>query len=251
MIRYRGSRKASSIIQFIFRSTLPPISTLDSKNRTSFESIDSTVFIAYLHPSDTSLKSAFATLAARYHLQYTFGMSFTEPRNNITSLPSIVCYKPNEGETEVLSLSPQAGIDEIEKFMEASTAPLIGEITRRNEMKYLKAGKSLIYIFSPSTVSRSGYQLSLKPVAKKYREYLNIVTVDATEYPAMASMLGLKPNVWPAMAVQNTVNGQVFPFDQSKRITTETVEGFVVDIAQGRVKPGGNGMEKGTAKDEL
>jgi len=40
------------------------------------------------------------------------------------------------------------------------------------------------------------------------------------------------------VAVQNPSNGEVFPWDNgSEKITAAKVEGFLIDIIQGRVKP--------------
>jgi len=89
-------------------------------------------------------------------------------------------------------------------------------------------------------------------MAKKYEEYLSFVTIDAVEYAHMAPALGLEAGVFPALAVQNPMYGQVFPYDQRRVITADTVESFIVDIVQGRVQPSGNGGEReGAAHDEL
>lgn len=61
-----------------------------------------------------------------------------------------MCLKPGEGEQEILS--GQAGIDAMERFIETATAPVIGEFTRRNEMKYMKVISPLTSLaFLPNT----------------------------------------------------------------------------------------------------
>jgi protein disulfide-isomerase A1 len=78
------------------------------------------------------------------------------------------------------------------------------------------------------------------------------VTIDATEYYQMAAGLGLKDRIFPALAVQNPMLGQSFPFDQRGVITPEAVEGFVLDIVQGRVQPGSRSeKDGGTAHTDL
>lgn len=128
------------IVPFMKRATLPTVSTLDRSNITAFTSIDETVFIAYTLPGDKALKSTFTELATRYHDKYTFGIA-TETADSMT-LPSIVCHQMREGEEKVFSA--QASIDALEKFIEETTAPIIGEFTRRNEMKYMKVCASLL-----------------------------------------------------------------------------------------------------------
>ena len=89
-------------------------------------------------------------------------------------------------------------------------------------------------------------------MAKKYQEYLNFVTIDAVEYAHMAPALGLEAGVFPALTVQNPIYGQVFPYDQRRVITADSVESFIIDIVQGRVQASANGARREwTAHDEL
>lgn len=96
------------------------------------------VFIAYISPEDDHLRNTYMTLASKYHSQYSFGLSTSSSLAKSAGLtpPTIVCIRPHEGEQEVLS--GESRFDQIEKFIETATAPIIGEFTRRNEMKYMK-----------------------------------------------------------------------------------------------------------------
>ena len=88
-------------------------------------------------------------------------------------------------------------------------------------------------------------------MARQYAEYLSFVTVDAVEYAGMAPALGLRPGVFPALAVQNPSAGQVFPFEQGKKITAQIVDTYVLDIVEGRVKPGPRSQQQETVHTEL
>jgi protein disulfide-isomerase A1 len=105
---------------------------------------------------------------------------------------------------------------------------------------YLKAGKSLVYYFARTEEERNEYRTLLKPLAKKYKEYLSFVTVDAVEYGHMIPTLGLQDGSSPALAVFNPMYGQAFPYDQGRKIKPEAVESFVLDIVQGKVQPYGS-----------
>jgi protein disulfide-isomerase A1 len=92
----------------------------------------------------------------------------------------------------------------------------------------------------------------LKPLAKKFKEYLNFVTVDAVEYGHMLHALGLQDTGSPALAVLNPMYGQAFSLDQKKKITPDVVESFVMDIVQGKVQPlGAGGGGENTKHTEL
>lgn len=75
------------------------------------------------------------------------------------------------------------------------------------------------------------------------------MTIDAVEYASTAPALGLQPNAFPALVVLNPIYGQFFPYDQRKVITADAVEGFILDIVQGRKQPNANGA--GESHDEL
>jgi protein disulfide-isomerase A1 len=91
----------------------------------------------------------------------------------------------------------------------------------------------------------------MRPVAKKFKEYLKFVTVDAGEYGDMTAALGLRPGVFPALAVQNPRVGQVFPLPAAgaEDIAPKAVDDFVMSIVQGKVQPYSG--QDGPAHEEL
>jgi protein disulfide-isomerase A1 len=214
------------------------------------------VFIAYLAAMDEQLKKSFTSVAKRNRHRFSFGIS-TDPAlamaENI-ALGCIVYYNNMHKEQEMLC--GENGIADLERWAEKVTMPLIGEMTRRNELRYLnvgfptklpylknadteirKSGKSLIYIFAFTENERKKYREELRPLAKKYEEYLSFVTIDAGEYAHMAPSLGLEEGVFPALAVMNSLMGQVFPFPNGREIEAKTVEAFVLDIVSGKTQP--------------
>lgn len=205
-------------------------------------------------PGDADLSSIFEGLAARNRHRFTFGITSDvrlATAENVP-VPSIIGYETSDGEQQTFSGEWQ--LKALESFVERTTAPLIGEMTRRNEMRYLQAGRSILYVFAETSDERSHYQLLLKPLAKKYKEYINFVTIDAVEYAHMAPGLGLESGSFPALALQNPMFGQAFPFDAKIEVSEEKVEKWVLDIVGGRVKPWGAEVGaggKGPARDEL
>jgi len=75
----------------------------------------------------------------------------------------------------------------------------------------------------------------MRPLAKKYEEYLHFVTTDADEYADAAEMMGLKRGS-RGLSVQNPNNGDVFPYTRRDKITAGSVEAFLGDIIQGKVQ---------------
>jgi len=59
----------------------------------------------------------------------------------------------------------------------------------------------------------------------------------------MATSLGLERNMFPAFVVQAVINDQVFPFRPGRKITANAIDGFVLEILEGRGRPGMQGVD--------
>ncbi|KAI5928202.1 ER-resident thioredoxin [Camillea tinctor] len=229
MRSYRGPRKASAIKSFLKRALRPAVSRLSEKKLAKFSAVDDIVFIAHLNPEDEHIKDAYQKIASQYQDRASFGSLETEGQTRV------VCYKNKDAQQS--KISDLTAIDALPKFVQTCMEPLIGEFTRANEMKYLQAGKSLVFFFSTTSKDREAFVDTMRPVAKMYQEYLNFVTVDANEYGDLAAPLGISPGRFPALSVQNPMFGQVFPYPSRDKTTAENVGRFVMDIVQGKVKP--------------
>lgn len=84
---------------------------------------------------------------------------------------------------------------------------------------------------------RDAYVQEMRPLAKKYNEYLVFTTVDANEYPEMERSVGLTAGAAKALSVQKPNNGDVFPYQGKAEISMAVVEQFLLDIIGGRVTP--------------
>lgn len=97
------------------------------------------------------------------------------------------------------------------------------------------------------------YVAEMRPLAKKYQEYLQFTTIDPDEYPHMLPSLGLKPGSTRVLSVQNPSNGDVFPYtggDQGEIITAAVVEAFLLDIINGRVRAFGRDSDEGAGTND-
>lgn len=229
MTPYRGPRRASSIVSYLRRAARPTVTALNEKKLIAFQSIDDVVIVAHINPQDEHIVAAFNTLAARYKDRASFGWLET------SGATTVACYKTKEDETS--SISDLTAIRALPAFVESCMTPLIGEFTRKNELKFLNAGKSLVYYFATDLAQREAFVESFRAIAKKYKEYLLFLTIDANEYDGMLPMLGLSVDSLPAVSVQNPAFGQVFPFRPDGKVTPEGVDQFITSIAGGQVQP--------------
>lgn len=95
----------------------------------------------------------------------------------------------------------------------------------------------MAYIFSESAEEREKFAEDFRPIAAKHRGEINIVTLDAKLFGAHAGNLNLKPETFPAFAIQETTKNAKYPYDQSKKIDAKEVGKFIQDVIDGKVEP--------------
>ncbi|KIW18799.1 hypothetical protein PV08_03088 [Exophiala spinifera] len=257
-IRYRGPRKAPSIVPFVKRAALPPISTVTAHNLTDLTSIDSVTFVAYLDDDDGNvMRTRYARVARAFHDRFVFGVAqddqLAEQEGIDTS--SIVAYKSDVGDRDVFVLDATTKRADIEKFVLEASTPLIGELTRRNERTYMIGYKLLAYMFVSNDRDRASLRRSLHPVAKQFKDYVNFVTVDSHEYGHMAPGLGLNLSgdggESPAFTVYSAWKDQVFPYPETQHVTAQQIEAFMLQILHGDRAPWDPRNARSNGHDEL
>lgn len=115
---------------FLRRALRPVLTTLTLKDSLTFSSADDVVFVAHLAPGDDGLRERFAALARQYRDRYTFAVG---PQANRESV--IECFNNPDGERH--STKSMEAVESLEGLVRACATPLIGELTRRNELEYL------------------------------------------------------------------------------------------------------------------
>lgn len=98
-----------------------------------------------------------------------------------------------------------------------------------------QSSKSLVRYFASSDKERDDFAREMRPLAKKYHEYLLFATIDTNEYPETLAVFGHQPGSTRVLSVQNPSNGHIFPYSGAKQISPEVVEAFLVDITNGKV----------------
>lgn len=111
---------------FLRRALRPALSAVDSKNITSFLSIDDVVFVAHLHAEDTNLYDRYETLARQYHDRYSFAVARSE-----RGRPEISCY--NNPDDMQRSTAEFSTVESLENLVKLCSTPIIPELTRRTE----------------------------------------------------------------------------------------------------------------------
>lgn len=94
-----------------------------------------------------------------------------------------------------------------------------------------------MHYFVAADEDRDAYVADIKPLAKKFKEYLIFATTDVTQYPEMPAVMGHQAASTKVLAVSSPGTGGVFPYRGGKNLTSAVVEAFLNDISAGKVKP--------------
>lgn len=249
------------------RALEPSVQDIPGQQLAGFIASDDFVFIAKLLGESESINAHYRVFADEYSDRYSFGITTSD------SLASngVWCYNNVDGTQHAATdlNDPNA----LKKLLNLCTAEIIPQLTRRNEMTHLsvclpffpsspspirkaimsdplfQSGRSLVYYFSNNEADREAYVKSLKPVAQRYAEFLQFVTVDSREYPDMPRNLGVRSA--GGLAVQNVHNGQIFPFRGDAALPGQ-IDQFIVAISEGRAQPWDGRFDQAEeAHDEL
>ncbi|KAJ7167397.1 hypothetical protein C8R43DRAFT_985152 [Mycena crocata] len=107
-------------------------------------------------------------------------------------------------------------------------------LTRRrspadNHATYAESSKPLAFLFLDSRLETEDALIALlRPLAAKYKPYLNFVWMDTFRYSEHPQSLALQPK-WPALVIQelNTQKQPSFVYDQSQEVGPVHVEDWI------------------------
>lgn len=111
----------------------PAVSEVDAESLEGFRTIDETVFISYISPSDEEAGKAFYNIAERHCEEFTFGIvSGTKTENDS---PSVDCHIPEDEETR--SFNSFSKPDALDHFVREASRRVVGELTPYNQQRLL------------------------------------------------------------------------------------------------------------------
>ncbi|KAL3418990.1 protein disulfide isomerase [Phlyctema vagabunda] len=234
---YTGARKAPAIVSYMTKQSLPAVSVLTEDTFDDFKKADKVVLVGYFAADDKTSNEIFTAAAEKLRDTFPFGASNDAAlaKAEEVTFPSVVLYKSfDEGKSV---FAEKFDVEAIEQFAKTASIPLIGEVGPETYATYMSAGIPLAYIFAETEEERTQIATTLKPLAEKHRGAISFATIDAKAFGAHAGNLNLKADVFPAFAIQDTVNNKKFPFDQEKELTAKDVGAFVDDFVAGKVEP--------------
>jgi len=233
---YEGPRKADGIVSYLRKRQLPPLSDVKHDDVDTFKTSDRIVMMGYFKSESDAERETLLTVAKELSEDLVFGQALDEKSHEAHGVkpPALVLYRKFDEEKVVYDGKMDA--ESIKQFIAENKMPLMDEVGPENFMKYMESGLPLAYLFLADDDTRKTLPDEVKPVAKEFKGKLNFVWIDATKYSGHAENLNLKQD-WPAFAIQEPKAQTKFPFDQTKKITTEAIREFVDQYVNGDVKP--------------
>lgn len=238
---YNGPRKADGIISYMVKQSLPAVSEVTAVNHDEFKKADKIVAVAYLSSNTESPASAFNATAESHRDNYLFGI--TTDKDAIAAAgvtpPTIVIYRSfDEPKTEYPASTSSISKEDLEGFLAELAIPIIDEVSGENYAIYANSPKPLAYVFlDPSLEDKDAHIATIKPVATKYKSKMNFVWIDAIKFGDHAKALNLVEAKWPAFVIQSIEKQLKYPLDQTKEVTTETVESWVKQYLNDELQP--------------
>ncbi|EXF78412.1 hypothetical protein CFIO01_11710 [Colletotrichum fioriniae PJ7] len=231
-VDYLGPITSDEILRFIDRARRPRVSSVSTEEAESFGNSDAFVCVAHLGPDETApLRRAFEAVAQKHWAEFTFGVVDTPTSKDA----KVVCRKRDDESTHTRSAA-----DGLEGWVLEVSRPVIAELTPLNHQRFIDRAWPIVYIFSPSPQTRASIRADLHDFAKKQYASLTPVTVDPNRFPDLPAKLGLDvptEDAYPVGAVHQVSNGRIYPYPKGKAFTPRDLQGWGLDVWQGRVKP--------------
>ncbi|KAM0324654.1 hypothetical protein ACHAQA_008045 [Verticillium albo-atrum] len=232
--RYRGPRKAASILPYIQRIMRPVVGGLEASNLTSFENSDDVVFILHLRPQDAGrgLYKRFHDLAEEFHDRYAFAIVSRSSAGSADELgedaPSVLrCLNHRDGrELEISDFFSDVG--SLRRFVVGCGERLVQQLTRLNSYDFIEGNRPVLYYFDADPDVRAKFADDMLPLAKEHADRITLVAVDPFVFPEIVHKVGL-PWDFPSMALQNPASKTMSLFNKAE-VSPEIVGRFISDV---------------------
>jgi len=241
IVPYTGPRKAQAIVSYMTKQSLPSVSLLTSSSALDeFKTSDKVVVVGFFGADDKASNATFGEIADSLRDSYLFGATSDAGLAEAEGVlqPGVVVYKEfDEGKNVHEGAFTVEGIT---AFAKTAATPLIGEVGPETYAGYMAAGIPLAYIFSATAEERESLSKTLRPIAEKYKGKISFATIDAEAFGQHAQNLNLETGNWPAFAIQDTVNGQKYPYSEAGKasyLSAKKIGKYVEEFLDGKVEP--------------
>ncbi|TPX66860.1 hypothetical protein SpCBS45565_g04242 [Spizellomyces sp. 'palustris'] len=233
---YKGQRTADSIIGYMKKLALPPVSELSADKVKEFAESDKVVIVGFFEDKASDEYKAYEAAANKLRDTFLFGATTEEEafKAQRVKAPAIVLFKKYDEGKNTFDEKFEEGA--IAKFVQTVSVPLMDEIGPENYGYYMESGIPLAYLFVSTPEERKTVGKDIEPLAKEFRGKVNFVYIDASKFGGHAKNLNLKES-WPAFVIHESEKNLRYPFDQANKLNAADVKAFVQDFVNGKLEP--------------
>lgn len=191
-----------------------------------FSRADDVVIVGNFVPGSKEAET-FHKVASKLDKDYVFG----ELEN-----PGVIIFKKFDDGFSLFT-GDIKNEEELTKFIQKQSIPLMDEIGPDNYMRYYESKTPLAFFFwSDKEAHRSKYGPLVEESLKQHRDKVNAVYIDANTYGAHAERLNLEKNKWPALVIHDTEKDLKYTFS-GKEFSKESIAHFFDEFVKGTLKP--------------
>jgi protein disulfide-isomerase A1 len=132
-----------SIISYMIRQILPPVSGVDETNFEELISLEIPLLLAYLDRDDQQSRDLFKSLSEKHESEFIFGttLDISLAEEDIAKPPFVILYSPMDEVPKVLN--GPLDKEKIEHLMGTVSTPLIGKFDVKTYYDYTQVTKPL------------------------------------------------------------------------------------------------------------
>ncbi|CAG8482212.1 10330_t:CDS:2 [Paraglomus occultum] len=234
---YAGPRKADAIISYMRKQLLPAVAVVTPSNFTSFKEAENVIIVGFFSGTTQDEFNVYSKVAEALRDEFRFGAAVNSKlasEEGLTTLPAVVVYKKfDEGKNVFTGPFTE---EDLASFVRTSSIKVLDEITPDNYPLYVDTKVPIAFFFYDNPEQREQLYEQAEPVAGEFKGKINFVFINATAYGGHADNLNLK-QTWPAFAISEPAQGNKYPYDQSKEITTDGIREFCSAFVNSEIKP--------------
>ncbi|CRK95503.1 CLUMA_CG008972, isoform A [Clunio marinus] len=239
-IEYSGGRQADDIVAWLGKKTGPPAKELDSVEvAEEFLKENNVAVVGFFSNRDSDEAKAFLSTANSVD-DYPFGITSNEDvyKKYEASCGKVILFKQFDDGKAVFEGKMEEA--ELKKFVTAQAMPLVVDFNHDSAQKIFGGDikSHLLMFLSKEAGHFEKYAEPAKEVAKKFREQILFVSINADEedHQRILEFFGMKKEEIPSMRIIQLQEDMAKFKPESSELTPEVIEAFVKKFLDGKLK---------------
>lgn len=239
-IEYSGGRQADDIVTWLLKKTGPVAKELETVEAVEEFLKENTVAVVgfFTDRESAEAKNFFATAQAVD--DYPFGVSSNEEvfKKYETTAGKVVVFKQFDEGKAVFDGEFKEGV--LKKFVQSQAMPLVVDFNHDSAQKIFGGDikSHLLFFLSKEAGHFEKYAEPAKEIAKKYREKILFVSINADEedHQRILEFFGMKKEEVPSMRIIQLQDDMAKFKPDSADLGPENIDSFVGTFLEGKLK---------------